>query len=223
MAVATLVRPGGTPHNGDSIYLHHHKKFMNLDAWRHYLRARLFQLLRKPQAAIAAYREALAADPGMARTAHALAFLLAQDKHYAAAEAALRQSMLAAPGNAAAWFNLGYICDQQQKTAEAIAAFTEAVRLRPKLDRAWYGLGHCHITLHDDAAAVPAFERVIQISPMNWHAWIALGMCYHRLGQTDKVQDVAAHINRYQRRLARQLIRDTGRADLEYLIVDLKP
>lgn len=196
---------------------------MNFDAWRHYLRARLFQLLRKPGAAISAYRDALAIDPDMARAAHALAFLLAQDKHYAEAEAVLRQSMLAVPGNAAAWFNLGYICDQQQKTAEAITAFSEAVQLRPRLDRAWYGLGHCHTQRQDDAAAVPAFERVIQISPLNWHAWIALGMCYHRLGQADKVQDVAAHINRYQRRLARQLIHDTGRTDLEHLVADLRP
>lgn len=196
---------------------------MNFDAWRHYLRARLFRLLRKPEAALGACRDALKADPTFARAAHALAFLLAQDKHYAEAETALRQTVQASPGNATAWFNLGYICDQQQKTAEAIAAFSEAVRLNPKHDRAWYGLGHCQTSRHDDAAAVPAFERVIQIDPMNWHAWLALGMCFHRLQQPDKVRDVAAHINRYQRRLARQLIRDTGRADLEHLIADLEP
>ena len=195
---------------------------MNLDAWRHYLRARVQLLLRRPDTALAAYRDALAADRGFARAAHGLAFLLAGRKQYPEAERALRQTVQGSPGNAAAWFNLGYICDQQHKTAEAITAFSETVRLKPKFDRAWYGLGHCHVTSHNDDAAVPAFERVIQIDPMNWHAWIALGMCFHRQQQPDKVRDVAAHLNRYQRRLARQLIRDTGRTDLTYLVADLQ-
>jgi len=195
---------------------------MNLDAWRHFLRARFFQLFRNPSAAVAAYREALAAAPGMAPAAHRLAWLLAGQGDDAGAEAALRQTVNASPGNAVAWFNLGYICDRQRKTDEAIAAFTEAVRLDPKLDRAWYGLGHCHTLNHHDNDAVPAFERAIQIDPMNWHAWIALGLCFHRLGEADKVRDVAMHLNRYQRRLARQLIRDTGRTDLEHLIADLE-
>lgn len=196
---------------------------MNLDAWRHYLRGRALLVLRRPEDALAAFREALAADPRLARAAHGLAFLLAERGQYPEAEATLRQVVVRAPGSTTAWFNLGYVCDRQHKTGEAIAAFSEAVRLDPKLGRAWYGLGHCRAEARDDAAAVPAFERVIQIDPMNWHAWIALGMCFHRLDQADKVRDVAMHLNRYQRRLARQLIRDTGRADLEHLVADLRP
>jgi len=195
---------------------------MKPDAWRRYLRARFFQLVRKPAMAIAAYRDALAADPGMARAAHRLAWLLAARGDEAGAEAALRQTVEAQPGNAVAWFNLGYLCDRRDKTDEAIAAFGESVRLDPKLDRAWYGLGHCHARNRHDTEAVPAFERVIQIDPMNWHAWIALGQCFHRLGERDKVRDVATHLNRYQRRLARQLIRETGRSDLEHLVADLE-
>ena len=195
---------------------------MNLNAWRHTLRARVQLLLRRPDAALAAYRDALAADPGCTQAAHGLAFLLAERQRYPEAETALRRVLDATPTNATAWFNLGYVCDRQHKTSEAIASFSEAVRLNPKLDRAWYGLGRCHAGT-DDAAAVPAFERVIQIDPMNWHAWIALGLCFHRQQLPDKVRDVVMHLNRYQRRLARQLIRETGRADLEHLIADLEP
>ena len=195
---------------------------MNLDAWRHYLRARVQLLLRSPDSALSAYRAALVSDPGCAPAAHGLAYLLAERGQYAEAELALRQTLLAAPGNATAWFNLGYLCEQQQKTDEAITAFREAVRINPKLDRAWYGLGQCYVTNHDDSAAVPAFERVIQINPMTWHAWSALGMCFHRLQQPDKVRDVATHLNCYQRRLARQLIHDTGRTDLSPMVADLR-
>lgn len=195
---------------------------MNLDAWRHYLRGRLQLFLRRPDAALSAYRDALAADPACAGAAHGLAFLLAGRGQYPEAEKALRQALLAAPGNAAAWFNLGYLCDRRQNTAEAIAAFSETLRINPKHDRAWYGLGRCHAANGDDAAAVAAFEHVILIDPMNWHAWLALGMCHHRLQQPDKVHDVAAHLNRYQRRYARQLIHDTGRTDLACLVADLR-
>jgi tetratricopeptide (TPR) repeat protein len=196
---------------------------MNFDAWRHYLRARLFLLLRVPDTAITACRTALAADPGMARASHLLAWLLAEQNDYTGAEAALRQALRVAPGHAAAWFNLGYLCDRQNRAPEAIAAFNEAVRLDPKLDRAWYGLGHCQALGGEDDAAVSSFERVIQIDPMNWHAWMAMGRAFHRLAQPDKVRDVAMHLNRYQRRLARELIRETGRTDLEHLVADLEP
>lgn len=195
---------------------------MRLSAWRHYLRARVQMFLRRPEAALAAYRAALAADAGCTGAAHAIAFLLAERGHYAQAETTLRQVVLAAPGNAAAWFNLGYLCERQAKTAQAIAAFNQAVSIDPKHDRAWYGLGHSQAESGNDHAAVTAFERAIQINPMAWHAWSALGRCYHRLQQPDKVHDVAAHLNCYQRRLARQLIHDTGRTDLTHLIADLR-
>jgi tetratricopeptide (TPR) repeat protein len=196
---------------------------MNLDAWRHRLRARLYEFLRRPGKAIAEYRMSLDLDPASAQATRALAFLLASRGQYAEAERCFHAALRLEPERATTWFNLGFMLDKQQQPAKAIEAFQEAVRLNSKLDRAWYGLGHCHTSLHDDTAAVADFERVIQIEPMNWHAWVALGMCFHRLQQPDKVRDVAAHINRYQRRLARQLIRDTGRTDLEHLIADLEP
>lgn len=192
------------------------------DAWRHYLLARLWQRLRRTEAAMAAYRTALAADPGFTRAAHGLAYLLGAQQRYAEAERMLRQVLQRSPNDAAAWFNLGFVCDQQHDTDAARAAFAEAVRLDPKLDHAWYGLGLCHSACGDHAAAAAAFERTIQLQPMNWYAWYELGMTHHHLQQTDRVRDVVEHLNRYDRHRARKLIQDTGRSDLLHLVADLR-
>ncbi len=196
---------------------------MNLVAWRHYLRARLFRLLRRPHDAVAEYRLALAADRGFARAAHALAYLLASQNRTDEAVQALRDVVRLEPANAAAWFNLGYLLHERGHQADAaVPAFREAVQLNPKLDRAWYGLGLAHAALGGHAEAAKAFERVAALEPMNGHAWYQLGMSYHRLHDADKLKGVVEHLNRFDRRMTRQLIHDTGRGDLAHLVADLK-
>jgi Flp pilus assembly protein TadD len=133
---------------------------MNYDAWRHYLRARLLRAFKQPEAALAAYRDALSADPGFARAAHALAYLLAALGHDSEAEAAFRRVVELAPRDSTAWFNLGFLYDKSHKTAEAIDAFREAVRLEPKFDRAWYGLGMALAASGDHAGAKGVVEHL---------------------------------------------------------------
>ena len=62
---------------------------MNPEAWRHYLRTRLLRAFRRPEAALAAYRDALGADTGFARAA--LAYLLAALERNTEAETAFRR------------------------------------------------------------------------------------------------------------------------------------
>lgn len=195
---------------------------MNVDAWRHYLRARALQALRRPQRAEQAYRDALAADAGFARAAHALAYLLGHSGRYPEAEAVLRRLLAHHPADARAWYNLGYVCDRQGRAEAATEAFGEAVRIDPRLDHAWFGLGLRRAAAGDPAAALAAFEHVLALQPMNWPAWYELGMAHHRLQQHDLVRDTVEHLNRYDRHRARQLILDTGRTDLAYLVADLK-
>lgn len=195
---------------------------MNLDAWRHYLRARLQLLLRRPAAALADYRAALAADPGFARAAHALAFLLARDKHYPEAEAALRTALRHRPRDATVWFNLGYVCDQLGRTDEAGEAFREAVGHRPRFDQAWYGLGVTLARSGRHREAAEALEQAAKLQPMNGQAWYQLALSYHALHEADKVRGIVEHLDRFDRHRARRLILDSGRNDLAHLVKDLK-
>lgn len=195
---------------------------MNPDAWRHYLRARLYRFLRRPERAIAELRAALSHDPRFARAIHWLAFLLAGQGDFQKALPLLEQTVRLRPGDAGAWYNLGFAHDQGKEPARAVDAFREAVRLSPKLDQAWYGLGRCHATLGQLEEAIKAFGEAARLQPMKGHAWYELALVHHRRHEAERVREIAEHLNRYDRHMARKLIRDTQRADLAHLVSDLR-
>jgi len=198
------------------------ESLMNLEAWHHRLRARLFELLRQPDKAMAEYRTALRLDPVSAQAARALAFLLTSREQYAEAEQYFREALRLEPQRAATWFNLGFMYDKQREPTKAIEAFGEVVRINPGFDRAWYGMGLCQVALGQHEAAVKSFEQAGQLQPMNPHAWYHLGLAQHALHRPDKVKEVIEYLHRFDPKMTRQLIQDTGRSDLTHLIADLK-
>jgi tetratricopeptide (TPR) repeat protein len=195
---------------------------MNLKAWRHRLRARLFELLRRPEQAIHEYRAALQHDPASAAAARSLAYRLAARGQEAEAERYFREALRLEPQNAVTWFNLGFLYDRQHAPAKAIEAFREATRLDPKLDRAWYGLGLCQATLGQYEDAVKSFERTVQLESMSPHAWYQLGLAHHARRDPDKVKTVIEQLHRFDPKMTRKLILDTGRGDLAHLVKDLR-
>lgn len=208
-------RTMGTPAPANS----HH---MNMDSWRHYLRAQMYQLIKRPEAAIGELRSALNHDPQFARATHRLAYLLAARKDFAHALALLEQTVSLRPHDAAAWYNLGFARDNNRNPSQAIEAFREAVRLSPRFDQAWFGLGRCHATLDQLDDAVTAFEEAARLKPMQGHAWYELGLVHHRRQDADQVRYIAEHLNRFDRRLARKLIHETRRTDLTHIVADLQ-
>jgi len=195
---------------------------MNLDAWRHYLRARIHRALRRPRPAIAAFRDARAADPRFARAVHGLAYMLAGERAWAEAHEAFAAVLQLVPENTRAWYNFGYVCDQLGHHSEAAAAFERATKQDPKLDLAWFGLGRMRTALGQERAAVEAFERAAELQPMNGAVWYELGMAWHRAHEPDRVRAVVDHLNRYQRHHAHKLIVDAGRSDLAHIVADLR-
>ncbi|MGH9576167.1 MAG: tetratricopeptide repeat protein, partial [Terriglobales bacterium] len=125
------------------------------------------------------------------------------------------------PGNAVAQFNLGYTLDKRGRLEQAIAEFREATRMRPGLDRAWYGLGLAQAALGRHREAAAALHEAATLQPMNPHAWYALGMAHHALGEATKLKEVALHLVRFDPKMTRRLIQDSGATDLAYLVKDL--
>lgn len=195
---------------------------MNLDALRHYARARLFQLLKRHARAIAEYRLALKFNPDFAAAASAAAFLLAADRRFSEAEPLLREALRGDADNADTWYNLGYVCGELHKPAEAAAAFREALDRNRRLDLAWYGLGLALASQRQHAEAAQAFEQAAQLKPMNGHIWYQLGMAYHWLHEADKVKGIVEHLDRFDRHMARKLILDSGRSNLAHVVADLR-
>ncbi len=192
-----------------------------MDHWRYYLRGRLLELFGYQQQAIAAYKSAEHAEPGFSRPTNRIAYLLASQERFAEAEPYFQAVLRADPGNAVAHFNLGYTHDRRGQYERAIHEFREATRVNPKIDRAWYGLGlaHAHLGQHREAAA--ALEQAATLQPMNHHAWYQLGMALHTTGNTKRFEQVVMHLLRFDPKMTRRLIVDTGRSDLAHLVKHL--
>ena len=56
---------------------------------------------------------------------------------------------------------------------------------------------------------------------MNPHAWYQLGMALHATGNRERFDQVAMHLLRFDPRMTRRLIVESGRSDLAHLVKDL--
>lgn len=194
---------------------------MNIQAWRHFYRGRVLERFGQSDAAVEAYGLALRFDPRFARAANALGYLYAGRKRYLEAERWLAEGARLMAVNAGVWFNLGFVREALGRPEHAIEAFAEAVRLDPLLDRAWYGMGMCHASLGRHEEAAKALEEAATLQPMNPYAWYQLGMAHHALHNPDKIKEVIEYLFRFDPKMTRKLIQDTGRGDLAHMVKDL--
>jgi tetratricopeptide (TPR) repeat protein len=176
----------------------------------HLLRARVRLWLRQHDAALAAYHDALDANPKSFATATRIAYLLAQEGRLAEAENFLERALAIRPDDADAMFNLGFVRHRQEKTEQAIATFRETVRLKPAQDRAWYGMGVALRALGRYDEAIAANAEAARLQPMNPHAWYELGMAHHALGHVDEVKNIIAKVEEFDPQMTVRLKRDTG-------------
>ncbi len=191
---------------------------MNFDHWRFTVRGVLMEYLRRPEAAIAAYRDALSARPDDIKAVRSIAWLHAQGQRWAQAAEWFGKAVALEPGHADSWFNLGYAQEKHGARQEAMAAFRRAAELNPRHDRAWYGLGLIHAQLGDHAAAAEALKRAAELQPMNGAAWFALGMAYHHDNRPDEVKQVVEHCASHDPQAAKRLVQEANRPDLKGLL-----
>lgn len=194
---------------------------MNLEQWRHYVRARFFQLVRRPERALEEYFAVVAINPRLAKGWASIAYIHAEQGRFGEAERHLLEALRIAPRDFGILFNLGYVRNELKQHARAVEAFREAVKLDPMFDRAWYGMGLAHAALGEHPAAVEAFDHAARLQPMASPVWYQLGMACHHARKPDRVHTIIHHLNRFDPKTARRLILDTGSTDLAYLVKDL--
>lgn len=187
---------------------------MSYEHWRHYARGWVFHFIGKTDQAYASYSVAFRHDPQDVQSARHLAAIAAQRQDYTVAQQWFLEVLRIAPEDADSHYNLGFVREQMKTPRLAIESFKEAVRLKPILDRAWYGMGLAHAALGEHAEAAVAQREAARLQPMNGHAWYQLGMAYHHSGQPDKVEQVVDKLLEFDPKIARQLIKDSGREDL---------
>jgi len=191
---------------------------MNFDHWRFTVRGVLMEYLRRPEAAIEAYREALRARPDDLKAVRSIAWLHAQSQRWDQAAEWLEKAAALEPEHADTWFNLGYARERHGDRPAALEAFRRATALNPRHDRAWYGQGMIHAHLGDHLAAAEALKQAAELQPMNGPAWYALGMAYHHANNPDAVRRVVEHCATHDPQAARRLIQEAERADLRGLL-----
>jgi tetratricopeptide (TPR) repeat protein len=194
---------------------------MNFDKWRHYIRARLLEMLGMRERALAEYHLALRCDPDFRWAANALAWRYASADRYAEAIRYFGEALRRKPGDATAHYNLGFVYAKNRQRKEAIESFRAAVALRPGFDMAWYGMGLAHAALGEHREAMEAFEKAARLQPMSAPAWYQLGMASYHACEPDRLHQVIHHLNRFDPRMAKRLILETGTSDLAYLVKDL--
>lgn len=191
---------------------------MNYDHFRYNLRALMFEWLRQPDKAMAAYVECYRADPGDIRAARSIAWTLAQKQQWPAAAEWFQKALAIEADHADTWFNLGYVHEQGGNADGALEAFTKTAELNPKHDRAWYGMGMIHARKGDHAAAARALHEAAKLQPMNGNAWYALGMAHYHSNDPDQVQKTIEHCATHDPQTAKRLIQDAQRPDLAHLL-----
>jgi tetratricopeptide (TPR) repeat protein len=97
---------------------------------------------RDPEAAMAAYRRAIAGRPDLADAYNNLGRLHHDRRELADAEGCYRLAICAGAGAGVAlyWFNLGVVLEDQGRNAEAIAAYERAIDLAPSSADAHFNL-----------------------------------------------------------------------------------
>jgi len=194
---------------------------MDFEKWRHYIRARLLEMLGQGARALAEYHEAFRLDPDFRWAANALAWRYASAERYTEAIRYFREAIRLNAGDAVAHFNLGFIYARNHQPREAIESFRSAVELRSGLDLAWYGMGLAHAVLGEHREAMGAFEKAARLQPMSAPAWYQLGMASFHAHDLDRLHQVIHHLNRFDPKMARRLILETGSTDLAHLVKDL--
>jgi tetratricopeptide (TPR) repeat protein len=140
----------------------------------------------KESAALVAFREALALDPGYAEAQTNLGIALLAAADYQAAEAALRRGAALDPGSPYPHFNLGLLYKLQGKTPDALESFEAVRRLDADDPDTLYQLGTLYARARQPERAIPAFRRALELAPENISVTYGLGQALLQAGNPDE-------------------------------------
>ena len=135
-------------------------------------------------AAIDAYRRAIAARPDFTRADNSLTLALAKAGRGPEAVERARARVAEAPGDPERLFTLG-LAQSEQDVDEAIRTFTRVIAMRPDHVLAYYNLALVLKRVDRAKDAIAALQRALAIQPRA-EAHFALGTLYFHQGEFDR-------------------------------------
>ena len=116
-------------------------------------------------AALAAFRQALAQQPDHAEACVNLGQVLQEKGQFEASADACRRALELNPHSPLAHNNLGNALRELGQTDRAIAAYRQAIALRPDFADAYNNLGNVFSAIHQVAEAIAAYRQAVAMSP----------------------------------------------------------
>ena len=130
------------------------------------------------EAASAAYREAIAKEPGEPIYYNNLGISLTKIGKTEEAVAAFEKMLELQPESYSANRSLGDIYANQKMYLEALPYFKKAAELAPQDANAQYDLGACLVNTQEYGQAIEAFSKAVSLKPDFAQAHYQLGMVY---------------------------------------------
>ncbi|HTL44423.1 MAG TPA: tetratricopeptide repeat protein [Vicinamibacterales bacterium] len=166
----------------------------NIDAYAAYLRGRRAmrgeQNVVNVQAAIDAYKEALAHDPSFALAYAGIAdsslrmYRATREPHWAAeALSAAQQAESLDDKLVEVHVALGNVYQATGRTAESIVELKKATELAPNSDDAYRRLGRAFLSAGRPQDAIDAYRNAVDVNPYHWVNSDTLGAAYLQLGK----------------------------------------
>ena len=134
------------------------------DFWLHF-ELGFLQATDRPDAAIGAYRAALALRPGTPAVLFNLGIVLGGKKEYDAAIAEYKEASRLDPKFAPPHHGLGNVLYEKKEYDAAIAEYKEAIRLDPKFAPPHHGLGNVLYDKKEYDAAIAEYKEAIRLDP----------------------------------------------------------
>lgn len=135
----------------------------------------------QPASARAAYRQAIAAEPGYLPAYGALMDVYIDSVQWKAAEEVLDAARQAAPGSYQVELFAGRLYSAQARWAEAEAALLAAVEKAPGRSEGYFALGNLYTTQARLREAIEMFRRAVQLSPTNDNIYVRFRGVYDRM------------------------------------------
>jgi eukaryotic-like serine/threonine-protein kinase len=169
----------------------------NIEAYELYLKGREAMRgeedLKRSQAAVSFFREAIKKDPNFALAYAGLAdasmgmYRTTKDSLWPQkALGAAQQAKQLNDELAEVHFSLGSIYNDTGKVAEAIIELDRALQLAPNSDEGCRRLGDAYLANGQKEEALKAYQKAIDVSPYYWRNYESLGEVYFQSGEYEK-------------------------------------
>lgn len=142
-----------------------------------YLRGRAFEAMNQPDKALAAFNQALTADPKFVDALVAVSELQAEKQKHAEAVASLQEALIIAPGNIVVLRHLVVEATKAGNAKLSVDAASDLAEKSPNNPDDLY-LAAAALLEENSAGASAVLEKYVALRTDNAKGWLALGIAY---------------------------------------------